>query len=402
MRRTHRILLTLTLMLLASALTCLILALTLGRELGLFNDRFMDIREYAALLRRIDETYIGDPDRNEVTASALRAAVLSLGDRWSYYLTSEEYEEYINSSNNRYTGIGVTASVDEETGGIEIQSIYKDSAASNAGLAVGDIITGVDGVSVIGTDLEAFRVLLSRQIGETAILTIIREAAGTLDIIVEYGYVFVDPVEYELLEGSVGYIALMNFDGGSGERFIEAVDQLIETGATSLIFDVRGNGGGRVSEMTMILDYLLPEGDIFVAVDKEGSEEIIVSQPDSIDIPSAVLINRHSYSAAEYFAATLSEYEYSVTFGQQTTGKSRSQMTYRLPNGGAIHISTGQYLTKNRVSLYDTGGLTPDNIILMTDEEDELWALGRLSYEDDPQLTAALDFLRIATDAPVN
>jgi len=393
MKRTHRILLTLALMLFASALTCLILALTVGRGLGLFNNRFMDIREYAALLKRIDNDYIGEADKDEITAMALRAAVYSLDDRWSYYLTAEEYADYINSSNNRFTGIGVTVVIDEETNGVMIKSVYKDSSADIAGLLAGDVITAVDGESVVGIDINALRTLLSRQIGETATLTVMRDALIIDDITVEYGYVYVDPVRYEMLDGNIGYIYIQNFDGGSGERFIGAVDQLLERGASSMVFDVRGNGGGRVSEMAMILDHLLPEGEIFVAVDKEGNEDIILSQPDSIDIPCVVLVNQYSYSAAEYFAATLSEYDYAVTVGQQTTGKSRSQMTYRLPGGGAIHLSTGQYLTKNRVSLYDAGGLVPDHAIAMTDGEAEQWALGYLAYEDDPQLLAALALL---------
>ena len=393
MRKLLRIIIILTLMLLASALTCLILALTIGRDLGILDNRFTDVREYAALLERIEDTYIGEYNKTEVKTAALRAAVDSLDDSWSYYFTSEEYAEYLDSSNNRFTGIGVNVVIDDETGGIRIQSIYKNSAASIAGILADDVIIAVDGESIIGIDMDQLSALLSRPIGETVVLSVIRNETVIDEIAVEYGYVFLDPVSFELFEGNIGYISLANFDGGSGIAFISAVDQLIEMGAVSLVFDVRNNGGGRVSEMTLILDYLLPEGEIFVAVDKEGIEDIIESTSEMIDLPCVVLINRYSYSAAEYFAATLSEYDYAITVGQKTTGKSRSQVTYRLPGGSAVHISTGQYLTKNRVSLYDTGGLTPDYEVDFTKDEMLLFLSGHLAYEDDPQLAASLNLL---------
>jgi carboxyl-terminal processing protease len=107
-----------------------------------------------------------------------------------------------------------------------------------------------------------------------------------------------------------------------------------------------------------------------------------------------VLVNENSYSAAEYFAAVLREYNYAEIIGTRTTGKNRSQMTYLLPDGGALHISTGEYLTPNRVSLTETGGLEPDVVVEMTEEDSEALLFGRLPYEKDAQLQAALNRLR--------
>jgi carboxyl-terminal processing protease len=197
-----------------------------------------------------------------------------------------------------------------------------------------------------------------------------------------------------MLDGNIGFVILRNFEEDAGERFISAVNELIEMGAVAFIYDVRNNNGGRVTEVTKILDFLLPEGEIFISVDRSGDEKITRSDENFIDIPAAVLVNESSYSGAEFFAAMLYEYNYAVTIGEQTTGKNRMQTTIALDSGGAIHLSTGQYLTKNRISLYDIGGFTPEIVIVMTDEERELFNRGDLERTQDPQFMRALSILQ--------
>ena len=381
-------------MLLASALTCLVLALTVGRGLGLFGGRFNDVREYAAILRKIDELYIGNYDPDEISGVAMTAAVDALGDRWSYYMTPREYEMYLDYSNNRFAGIGVGVVADEETGGIGVSYVYRGSPAETAGIVTGDVITGVDGNDITNIGVDEMRTLLARPIGDTVELTVLR-ADGSVELLtVVYSYVFTDPVSYEMLDGDIGYIIISNFDLGAAESFIAGAGDLIEQGAKAFVFDVRGNGGGRVSELTSMLDYLLPEGEIFVAVTRGGGEEIMMSDASMIDVPAVVLVNQYSYSAAEYFAAMLKEYGYADVVGEQTTGKNRSQVTMPLPGGGALHISSGQYLTKNRVSLFDTGGLSPDHTVILTDEQLSLFMSGDLEKDADPQLEKALLLLK--------
>jgi carboxyl-terminal processing protease len=195
----------------------------------------------------------------------------------------------------------------------------------------------------------------------------------------------------------VGYIAIYNFEAHSADDFIAAVDALVVEGAKAFLFDVRNNGGGRAAELVRMLDYLLPEGEIFVGVTARGQEEIIYSDEHAVTRPAAVLVNEHSYSAAEYFAAVLREYNYAEVVGTQTTGKNRSQVTYLLPDGGALHISTGEYLTPGRVSLTETGGLTPDVVVEMSEEDIEALYYGKLPFEEDVQLMAALARLNQAT-----
>ena len=395
MKKSFSIVITITLMLLASALTCLIMMLLYSPKYGVSgNENYESGQEFTALLEKIEEMYIGEYDSREVSSAAMRAAVDALGDRWSYYLTPEEYAEFSNSINNQFAGIGVVVVIDEETGGMAILHTYRGSPAEEAGLTAGDIVIAIDGESVAGLDLDRMRDLLSRPLGETVDLSVLKADGTVTAVSVTYDLVFTDPILYEMLEGSIGYISIANFEGSSADGFIAAVGQLLEQGAQALIFDVRGNGGGMVYEMTRMLDFLLPEGEVFVSVDRDGKEDITWSDADMIDVPAVVIVDRFSFSAAEYFAATLKEYGYADIVGEQTTGKSRSQRTIELPGGGALHISTSQYLTKNRVALFDVGGLVPDYPLVLSDEDFADLITGNLDKENDPQLKLAIDVIR--------
>jgi len=149
-----------------------------------------------------------------------------------------------------------------------------------------------------------------------------------------------------------------------------------------------------VHELTALLDYLLPEGDIFVARDRDGNETVTSSDAECISLPMAVLINDDSYSAAELFAAQLSEFGAAVTVGQPTTGKGRSQVSFMLFDGSAVHISQEAYLTSSRRDLAQQGGLVPDVQVMLTDEDEYSLYYRNLPYDEDEQLTAALDALK--------
>jgi carboxyl-terminal processing protease len=390
MKKRYPLKLTLTLVLAVSALTCLLLAFTACGVLDVFDERSDAERELAALLNLLEERYIGQYDDEEVIAAAMRAAIDALGDEWSYYMTREEYERHLDHTNNRFTGIGVGVVIDEEAGGIRVMHTFKGSAAEKAGVVAGDVITEIDGGGIAGISLSEIRTLLARPIGDTVRLTVLRGDGTVVYIDVVYSVIFTDPVEFEMLDGNIGYIAIANFDRGAAESFIAAVEELLEQGAVSFVYDVRGNNGGRLYEMTAMLDFLLPEGEIFISVDKSGNEDIIYSDASMIDVPAVVIVNRFSFSAAEYFAATLREYNYAEIVGENTTGKNRVQTTYRMPSGGALHLSSSQYLTKNRVSLHDTGGITPDHPVALSDEDFSLLVSGRLEKAGDAQLQAAL------------
>ncbi|MCL2079382.1 MAG: S41 family peptidase [Oscillospiraceae bacterium] len=345
------------------------------------------------LLAIIASRFIGDYDIDELLEIAKIAIVDALDDNWSFYMTPEAYAYYLENSDNRYHGIGVEVQTDDERGGILVTNVYSNSGAEAAGIVIGDVITKIDNAAIAGYDMQEIRNALRRPIGDTALLTIYRADGSFSEITVVYGIIHTIPVAYEMLPGGIGYVALGNFEDGAAQGFIEAVNNLVDRGAVAIIYDVRSNNGGKVTEMTEILDFLLPEGEIFISISTDQTERITTSDSSFIDLPTVVLVNEYSYSGAEYFTAVLSEYDYALTVGEQTTGKNRMQTTITLSGGGAVHLSTGNYLTPNRISLYDIGGYTPDYLVKMSEDELISYLMGTLTHEDDPQLQKALSLL---------
>lgn len=311
----------------------------------------------------IDNTYVGEPDWELIADSAGAAMVEAVEDRWSYYLTAGEYVDYMNSVNNITSGIGISILLDEETGEIGIISVSDNSPAEKAGVVAGDILLTVAGQEVTGMQPADIRTIVQAQEDEFVIK--LRGSDGQeREVTVKVETFHSNPVSYEMLDNSIGYIRIANFDAGCAEGTVEAIESLQSEGMQSLIFDVRTNPGGLLDELLELLDYILPEGDTFVSVSKDGEEYVYTSEAACMEkIPMVVMIDANSYSAAEFFAAALSEYGYATLIGEASTGKSRSQQTFKLSDGSAVHISTRGYLTPHRRDLTEEGGLVPDIIV---------------------------------------
>ena len=137
--------------------------------------------------------------------------------------------------------------------------------------------------------------------------------------------------------------------------------------------------------MVELLDYLLPEGPLFRSVDYKGKESVDESDADCLELPMAVLINGNTYSAAEFFAAALREYDWAITVGEPTCGKGYYQTTIQLGDGSAVQLSTGAYTTPEGVNLTEAGGLKPDV---------EVQPAGvAAAWQEDPQILAAVEAL---------
>ena len=320
----------------------------------------------------VDKNYIGDSDSDALTNSAAAAIVSATGDRWSYYMTAEEYQAYQMYSANEYAGIGVTLQAGAGSNGLQIVAVAAQSPAEKAGLKAGESILEVDGESVSGKTLADVQAQIRAKVNQTISFTIRGENGENRTVKVDCTVIHTDPVTYEMLDDQIGYIKINNFQSGAGAGAIKAVDTLLADGAKSLVFDVRGNPGGSVTELVTILDHLLPEGDLFVSVDKAGKETVTSSDNLCIKVPMAVLINSSSYSAAEYVAAALQEYDWATIVGEATTGKGRSQTTIVLKDGSAVHLSSARYLTPNRVDLSEQGGLEPNVKALAGADDSEL------------------------------
>ena len=332
----------------------------------------------------IDRQFIGDADVTRMEDAAAEAMIGALGDRWSYYISAEEYASHLDRQSNSYVGIGVTVQKEANDKGIEIVAVNPDGPAAEAGILMGDIITHADGSFLGNLTLSAGKSLIIGEKNTKVVLTVLR-GEETLEVTVTRKVIHSRTAEGVMLTDDTGYVVITNFHEGAGTETVEEVEKLLEQGAEKLILDVRNNPGGYVHEMVYALDYLLPEGPLFRSVNYNGAESVDASDADCLDLPMAVLINGNTYSAAEFFAAALSEYDWAVTVGEPTCGKGYYQTTIELGDGSAVQLSTGAYTTPNGVNLTEVGGLKPDVPI------DPAQAV--VSLAEDPQILAAIHAL---------
>ena len=336
----------------------------------------------------LDRFFIDDYDEEKLADAAASAMVEATGDRWSYYLTAEEKSSYDEQMQNAYVGIGVTITAQKELGGMRIEAVTADGPAEEAGLLTGDIITEVEGEKTLDLGMTGTRTKVRGEEGTFVTLTILRGEESFL-VSVERRSIQTPVATYEMLDGQIGYIKIANFDTRCAEETNAAMDELIAQGAKALIFDVRYNGGGYKDELVKVLDKILPEGILFQSEDYQGSKQIDRSEADCIDLPMAVLVNQDSYSAAEFFAAAIQEYDWGTVVGTKTVGKGNFQTAFTLSDGSMLNLSIGKYYTPQGRSLTDTG-ITPDVEIALSDEDGAKLYYGQLEKADDAQLQAAI------------
>lgn len=335
--------------------------------------------------------YINGADATVLEDAAASAMVQALGDRWSYYVPADEYAAFMEQKNNAYVGIGITITTSEE--GYPVLKVTEGGPAEEAGLLAGDVIVEVNGNSVAGLPVDDGKGLVQGEAGTTVELTVLR-GQERLTFTVERRVVKTKVATARMLEGNVGLVTIANFNASCYEESKAAVLELLDQGAEALIFDVRYNGGGYADEMVKLLDYLLPQGNLFKTVDYQGNVNQSVSDERCLQMPMAVLVNGSSYSAAEFFAAALREYEWAVVVGEPTSGKGHFQVVYELKDGSAVGLSIGKYFTPDGKCL-EGAGIQPDVEVLITDEAiaAEIYA-GTLDPMKDPQILAAIEALK--------
>lgn len=345
------------------------------------------------LEKLLDERFIGDADLTAIEDGAAAGMVAALGDRWSYYIPASEFDAYQEQMQNAYVGIGVTINAEDTAQGFLVTQVDPSGGAKEAGVLPQDIITHVDGAAISEIGADAATAKIRGEEGTQVKLTVLRNGKS-MDFTVTRHLIEVEVARGEMLEGNIGFVTINNFDQRCAEETLKAVKELVDAGATALIFDVRNNPGGYKDELVEILDYLLPEGALFRSVSYDGTEEVDESDADCLKLPMAVLVNAQSYSAAEFFAAALREYEWATVVGQQTVGKSYFQVTYELGDGSAVGLSVGKYCTPKGVTLAEVGGLTPDVVVEVDEETFNKIYSDSLTPMEDPQVLAAIKTLK--------
>ncbi|MBR1457434.1 MAG: PDZ domain-containing protein [Oscillospiraceae bacterium] len=360
------------------------------------KDDYDEAMRYVEIKDILDEQFIDQVDRKSMGDSAAAAMVAGLGDSWSYYMTADEFRTYQLSASNDYTDIGMSFIKDDASGGFQVIAVYAGSPASWAGVGAGMIITAVDGQSVSAMSVDEVRTLIRTKLNSKFTLTI----GGTQNIEVDCSNANANAVNYRMEKTGAGYVQILNFEAGSGQASVDAIEELMAQGAIAFVLDLRNNAGGLTSEVATLLDYLLPGGRLFSEVSKSGEQIVTESDVMCIQFPMVVLVNTGTFREAELCAAVLQEYQWATIMGEATTGNTRSQETITLSDGSAIRLSTHSYLTPNGVDISKNGGVVPDTIVFNHDESATGTTqgttggeAGTASISADEQLMAALRFL---------
>ncbi len=350
------------------------------------------MRKVNKLEALIDKYYMEEVDKSKFADGIYKGMLASLGDPYSTYYTAKEYTALMESSNGVYCGIGATVTQNITTGVASIVKPFVNGPAYEAGLLPGDILYKVSGEEVTGLDLTEIVSRIKGEEGTTVNVEIIREGVTEpMTFNIERRVIEVPTIEYEMLEGKIGYISITEFDEVTAKQFRNAIDDLNKQGQVGLIVDVRDNPGGRLDVVADMLDRMLPEGLIVYTEDKYGNrEEIESSGKEKFDKPLAVLINGNSASASEIFAGAIQDYKIGTIVGTTSYGKGIVQSIIPLKEDGtAIKVTVSKYFTPNGRNIHGLG-IEPD---VKVELDESLKQQVVIDKDKDNQLLKAIEII---------
>jgi carboxyl-terminal processing protease len=283
-------------------------------------------------------------------------------DRFSHYFDPEQFEEFNATTSGEFEGVGLT--VNEIPRGLRIAEVLPDSPAEAADLAEGDVITAVDGRSIAGVASEVSTGRIKGEPGTEVELTIEPlSGAGERTVTVERAEVRLPVTDGRIVRvdgREVAYVPFFGFSRGAHGELRSEIERLYEEGAEGLILDLRGNGGGLLQEAVLSASIFVEEGDVVTTRSRTQGEKVYDATGGALDPrPTVVLINRDTASAAEILASAIASYDLGTIVGETSFGKGSFQEVIQLPDGGALDLTIGEYLTADEVSLADKG-IKPD------------------------------------------
>ena len=367
-----------------------------------FNTMVLNVNERAAVYKKLSDVdresrqnYAGQIDEEVLSDSISSGYVRGLGDKYSSYLTKDEYEEILQEAAGQRVSIGVTVEKDA-TGYLKIKKVLAASPAEQNGLKPGDLLISIDGTDLKTQSLVNGQRLLKGQPGTKVSIVYRRDGVDTKSEI-QRKELEMEFVEYRMLDTN-GYIKISEFNSRTFEQFKKAVEELIRQGATGLIFDVRDNNSDSIDAANDMLDMLLPSGSLGEVV-KKGQDvnlkNAAVSDKYEVALPMAVIMNGKTGCAAEYFAAVLRDFKQGTEslkraqlVGTQSMGKSALQELRPLTDGSALKLTTAHFVTPEGTDIAGTG-IKPDYEVKLTTEQEQ--AYDQLTDDTDPQIKKAAE-----------
>jgi carboxyl-terminal processing protease len=341
----------------------------------------------------LNEQFYGDiPPDNERIYGAIRGMVASFDDQHTAFIDPVRAAITSENMQGSFEGIGATIRLDD-AGRLVIADPMPDRPAFLAGLRPNDIILKVDGQPVEGLSLHEAVLMIRGPADSTVTLSILREGMSEpFEVAIVRTKIELEVVQARMIEtatgaADIGYVRLTQFSGGAADKLAEAIENLFDQGATKLIFDLRSNPGGLLSEAVNVTS-LFVEDETIVRERLKGSEEKTFTakpgQQISLETPLVVLVNAGSASASEIVAGAMQDLQRATVIGEQTFGKGSVQLPHRLADGSELRVTIAEWLTPDGRQIHGEG-IKPDIVVEMTIED--------IEAEIDPQLDEAINFL---------
>ena len=324
------------------------------KQLNLFGEAF----------EKIKNNYVEEVDVKELIEAAIEGMLSSL-DPHSTYLNSDELNELKIQTKGEFGGLGIEVTIEE--GFVKVIAPIDDTPASKAGIVSGDLITHIDGDSILGMSLSDAVSLMRGKVGSKIKLTIRRNRTETINIEIIRDIIELKSVKFRL-ENGVGYIRLSSFNQKVDEEIKDAIKKIEKQASSKIlgyVLDLRNNPGGLLDQAVNVTDIFLPQGEIVSTRgrNKNDGSRFNAAKKDMISgLPLVVLINQGSASASEIVAGALQDHKRAIIMGTKSFGKGSVQTI--LPSGDnvAIKLTTARYYTPSGKSIQQTG-IDPDILV---------------------------------------
>lgn len=344
-------------------------------------------RKLETLQAIIEKEYLNDYSGEDLRNGLYKGLMEGLDDPYSVYYTDKEYNELTEDSEGIFEGIGAYLSQNPETKVVTVTRPIPDSPAEKAGLLAGDILVEVDRENVEGDDLSVTVAKIRGKAGTRVNIGVKRDGRdGVIRFDIVRAKVESMTVDSKMLDNSIGYIQISEFDDITSSQFIKAFNALKKEEMRGLIIDLRDNPGGSVKTCVEIADELLPEGLIVYTREKDGKGDTYTSSGENYyDGPLVLLVNGNSASASEILTGAIKDHGTGTILGTTTYGKGIVQQIIPLGDGTGVKVTIASYYTPNGTDLHGVG-ISPD-------EELELDVDAYLEDGYDNQLERATEII---------
>ena len=306
----------------------------------------MDV--FTSIYKNLDMMYVDTLDADEVIGNGINAMLRSL-DPYTEYYPESEVKELKNMLTGKYAGIGSVVRYNYQLGYTVINEPYEGMPAQEAGLKKGDIILSINDSTMKGKEVSYVSDSLRGEPGTSFILKVKRPSTGKVMKVKLTRRTIQMPFlpYYGLLDGGIGYINLNSFTDQCAKDVRRAFIDLKKQGAKKLVFDLRNNGGGSVSEAVSIVNMFLPKDKVVLTMkgklQRANNEYKTTVEPIDTLMPIVVLVSGNTASAAEILSGSLQDYDRAIILGTRTYGKGLVQATMDLPYNGQMKLTTSKY-----------------------------------------------------------